>query len=89
MTPAMYGVKRVKRPRGSVAPSRTAAIGGTRVARRAGKSPASERHERADEQRDDDRARGEDRLRLRQVEVERLEELAQADGETEAGRRGR
>ena len=37
----MYGVKRAKRPRGSVAPSRTAAIGGTRVARIAGKRPAT------------------------------------------------
>jgi hypothetical protein len=37
----MYGVKCEKRPRGIVAPSRTAAIGGTRVARIAGKSPAT------------------------------------------------
>ncbi len=36
----MYGVNRANRPRGSVAPSRTAAIGGTRVARIAGKRPA-------------------------------------------------
>ena len=36
----MYGVKRCPRPFGSSAPSRTAAIGGTRVARIAGKSPA-------------------------------------------------
>ncbi len=39
-TSAMYGVKRENRPFGSSAPSRTAAIGGTRVARIAGKSPA-------------------------------------------------
>ena len=57
---AMYGVKCAKRPRGSVAPSRTAAIGGTRVARIAGKRPATQRHERPDEQRDDDRPRRED-----------------------------
>ena len=37
----MYGVKRANRPRGNVAPSRTAAIGGTRVARMAGKRPAT------------------------------------------------
>ena len=37
----MYGVKRCHRPFGSSAPSRTAAIGGTRVARIAGNSPAS------------------------------------------------
>ena len=41
IAPAMYGVKREKRPRGIVAPSRTAAIGGTRVARIAGKRPAT------------------------------------------------
>ncbi len=40
-TRAMYGTNGASRPRGSVAPSRTAAMGGTRVARRAGKSPAS------------------------------------------------
>ena len=45
--------------------------------------PRCERHERPDEQRHDDRARREDRLRLRQVEVQRLEELSQADGEPE------
>ena len=38
--PAIQGVKRWNRDCGSVAPSRTAAIGGTRVARIAGKSPA-------------------------------------------------
>ena len=37
----MYGVKWAKRPRGIVAPSRTAAIGGTLVARIAGKRPAT------------------------------------------------
>ena len=41
IAPAMYGVKRAKRPRGIVAPSRTAAIGGTLVARIAGKRPAT------------------------------------------------
>ena len=40
-TPRLYGVKRANRPRGSVAPSRTAAIGGTCVARIAGKRPAT------------------------------------------------
>ncbi len=38
---ATCGPKRAKRPGGSSAPSRTAAIGGTRVARRAGRSAAS------------------------------------------------
>jgi hypothetical protein len=40
-TSAPYGVKRWKRPFGNSAPSRTAAIGGTRVARIAGNRPAS------------------------------------------------
>ena len=38
---AMYGEKRDSAERGSFAPSRTAAIGGTRVARKAGESPAN------------------------------------------------
>ena len=40
-SPAIHGVNRAKRDCGSDAPSRTAAIGGTRVARIAGKSPAA------------------------------------------------
>ena len=39
-TIAMYGARRAMRPRGKVKPSRTAAMGGTRVARIAGKIPA-------------------------------------------------
>ena len=39
--PAIHGVKRAKRPGGSTAPSCSAAIGGTRVARRAGARLAS------------------------------------------------
>src|SRR5215216_3545648 len=39
-TRAMYGTYGARRPGGSVAPSRTAEIGGTRVALSAGKSPA-------------------------------------------------
>ena len=42
-TSATHGVKRANRDLGSVAPSRTAEIGGTRVARIAGNRPASER----------------------------------------------
>ena len=41
MTSAMIGVYFASRPGGSVAPSRTAAIGGTFVARIAGKMPAT------------------------------------------------
>ncbi len=40
-TPARYGVKRLSQVRGSTAPSRSAAIGGTRVARRAGANDAA------------------------------------------------
>ena len=63
---------------GSVAPSRTAAIGGTRVARIAGKSPATTVTSDADEERDDDRARREDGLGRRQLEPERPEERLRA-----------
>ena len=55
--------KRAKRDGGSVAPSRTAAIGGTRVARIAGRRLATSGHDDADEQRDDHCARREDRSR--------------------------
>ena len=41
VTAAIAGAKRASAERGSFAPSRTAAIGGTRVARRAGESPAT------------------------------------------------
>ena len=50
-----------ERDGGSSAPSRTAAIGGTRVARIAGRSAASTVIPIADEQRDDDRSRREHR----------------------------
>ena len=46
--------KRANRHGGSVAPSRTAAIGGTRVARNAGRRLATSVTRIADEQRDDD-----------------------------------
>ncbi len=58
-------------------PSRIAAIGGTRVARRAGKKPAAHGHDDADEQRDDHRARLEDRAVVRQVGSEGLEQPVQ------------
>ena len=45
-----------------------------------------QRHEHADQQRHDDRARGEDRAGLRQVEPERLEQRVDALGQCEAGR---
>ena len=41
VTRANTGVRRDMRPPGTTAPSRTAAIGGTRVARIAGMTPAS------------------------------------------------
>ena len=54
-----------KREGGSVAPSRTAAIGGTRVARRAGRMLATSVTTRADHDREDDRARRDDGRRRR------------------------
>ena len=59
-------------------PSRIAAIGGTRVARSAGGSPASTRDDDADEQRDDDRARLQHGAAVGQVGAERLEQLRRA-----------
>ena len=77
---------------GSVAPSRTAAIGGTRVARRAGTMLASSVIAGAEQQRDDDRARRDDRRRLRQLDAQRAEQRDQAlgdpDPEHEADHRG-
>ena len=64
--------------RGACAPSRTAAIGGTRVARIAGTTPASSVTSVPDQQRDDDRARGEDRVALRQCEAQRVEQGGEA-----------
>ena len=49
------------------------------------REPSEQRDQRPDEQRDDDRASGEDRLRLRQVEVQCDEELIQSDCEPEPG----
>ena len=49
MTSAMNGVYFASRPGGSVAPSRTAAIGGTFVARIAGKMPGDERDDDPDQ----------------------------------------
>ena len=57
---AIHGTNGEIRERGSVAPSRTAAIGGTRVARMRREEPRGERHQDADEHRDDDRAQRED-----------------------------
>ena len=81
------------RPRGRVAPSRTAEIGGTRVARSAGKSPASTVTTMPDEQADEDRARTEKtRLSRRQPAAERVEErvetLREQHAECEAHERG-
>ena len=49
------------------------------------REPGEQRDQGPDEQRDDDRPGGEDGLRLRQVEVERDEELVQPDREPEPG----
>ena len=59
------------------APSRTAAIGGTRVARIAGPQRGEHGDHDADEQRDDDRPRREHRRGLRQVDAERDEQRVQ------------
>ena len=90
---AAWALKRAKRDVGRTAPSRTAEIGGTRVARIAGLQRREQRDDDADRQRDDDRARGEDRSRLRQVDPEvdeqRVEPLGEAEPEEEARRRRR
>ncbi len=70
---------------GSVAPSRTAEIGGTRVARSAGSRPATQRHQRAG-----DHARrrpcgvASTAPGLRQVDAERREQRLQALGDADA-----
>ena len=84
MIAAMNGENFENRDRGRVAPSRTAAIGGTRVARMAGKIPARTRDEGSCDQADDDRACPEDRPCLREIEPEGGEDGVQALGETEA-----
>ena len=61
-----------------VAPSRTAAIGGTRVALIAGPEAREQRHDDADDEADDDRARSEDRAALREVDADRDEQRVQA-----------
>ena len=61
--------------RGSVAPSRTAAIGGTRVARTAGRRLASSVTMIPTSERDDDRARLEDQPAVRQREADGVEQL--------------
>ena len=78
------GPKRARREGGRTDPSRTAAIGGTRVARKAGRSAASRVTTVPSDDRDDHGTRGEDEPGLRQVEPERLEELVEALREAEA-----
>ena len=85
----MYGPKRAKRDGGSSAPSRTAAIGSTRVARIAGRIAAISVTTMPTSERDDDRARREDGPDLRQVDAERDEERVQELREPEARGRGR
>ena len=77
----MYGVKRAKRPRGIVAPSRTAAIGGTRVARIAGKRPATSVTSVPTSSETTIVRVAKTVSVCGQLEVQRLEELVQADGE--------
>ena len=75
---------RVRRPGGNVAPSRTAAIGGMAMARRAGMIVASIVMPDAEHQRHDDRARGEHQARLRHRQVHGVEDRAQALGQRHA-----
>ena len=67
----------------SARPSRSAAIGGTRVARRAGMSAATTVDRDADHQRDDDRPRLRRRCRRRQADPERIEQRVDALREAE------
>ena len=76
-------------PGGSVAPSRTAAIGGTRVARIAGRRLAISVTRIPSAERDDDRARLEDEPAVRQREADGVEELEQALREQRGRGRGR
>ena len=77
---------------GSSDPSRTAAIGGTRVARLAGSDAREQRDDRAQEERDDDRARLDDRPGVGEVDAERDEQgvhaLGDADAEDQPDERG-
>ena len=77
---------------GKEEPSRTAAIGGTRVARTRGDEPRQQRDQHADRQRDEHGALGDDRSRFRQTEAEGAEERAQLvsqhEAEAEAEERG-
>ena len=77
--------KRWNRPGGSSAPSRTAAIGGTRVARSAGKKLAISVTRIPERERDHDRARLEQEPVVRQREPDRVEQREEALRE----RRGR
>ena len=79
----MYGVNGRSAPRGSVAPSRTAAIGGTRVARNAGTRPAISVTSVPTSSETTIVRVAKTVSRLRQVEAERLEERVQPDGEPE------
>ena len=83
---AASGPKRARRDGGSTAPSRTAAIGGTRVARSAGRSAAStviDDRRRAARRRS---CASRTRSRLRQVDAEGDEQRVQALGEREPGK---
>ena len=84
VTAAMYGAKRASAERGSCRPLPDGRD--RRHPRRAQgrREPGDQRDQRPDEQRDDDRPGGEDRVRLGQVEVERHEQLVQTDREAEA-----
>ena len=77
-----------KRPTGSVAPSRTAAIGGTRVARSAGRRLATTVTMIPTSERDDHRARLEHEPVVRQREADRVEQLEEPVRERR-GRRAR
>ena len=69
---------------GRVAPSRTAAIGGTLVARIAGRRLAAERDEDAHEEGDHDRARLEEQAAVGKSEADQVEEPEETFGQPEA-----
>ena len=88
-TPADARGSGAKRAGGSTAPSRTAAIGGTRVARQRRPQAREQRDDDPDQERDDDRARlRRRRPAVRQVEPDRVEERVQPLRERRARGRG-
>ena len=87
-TTAVFSEWAAKREGGSVEPSRTAAIGGTRVARSAGTMLASSVIDGAERERDEDRPRREHHPGLREVAAERGQQLGEPEPGEEPDHRG-